>query len=158
MMAADSYSTVGIITSLHYITLFSHCCYTMIRATIFLALVVVSIQGFACQAPTSASRTNSNTQLQASVSRSQFLSTAAAALTATALFPLSPANAKDKVDPLLKGTKGDPAYQTCISTCLYECTKPKGEETKLRQECIPECKVKCATTKQQLMVGTPLAK
>lgn len=89
------------------------------------------------------------------MSRSQFLGAAAAA--AITMTPISDALAKE-VDPALKGTKQDPEYQTCISTCVYECTKPKGAETKLRQECIPECKAKCATTKQQLMVGTPTSK
>lgn len=128
----------------------------MLRSTILLLALVASSQGFSCNAP----QTNtgqSTTQLQA-MSRSQFLSSAfaTAAVAATAAVPL-PAFAKE-ADPALKGTKADPAYQTCMSTCLYECTKPKGEETKLRGECIPECKTKCATTKQQLMVGTPLAK
>mmetsp|Transcript_5447 Transcript_5447/g.8347 ORF Transcript_5447/g.8347 Transcript_5447/m.8347 type:complete len:189 (+) Transcript_5447:71-637(+) len=96
-----------------------------------------------------------STGLNGMVSRSQFLGAAAAA--AITMTPISDALAKE-VDPALKGTKQDPEYQTCISTCVYECTKPKGAETKLRQECIPECKAKCATTKQQLMVGTPTPK
>jgi hypothetical protein len=55
-----------------------------------------------------------------------------------------------------KGTKQDPAFEACISQCLYECTKPKGIEQKSRAECLPECKQQCATTKQQLMKGVPL--
>ena len=66
-----------------------------------------------------------------------------------------PAVAKD-VDPKVKGTKQDPSYEACVSKCMYECTKPKGTEQKSRQECLPECKQTCATTKQQLMIGTPL--
>ena len=66
----------------------------------------------------------------------------------------SPGSAKE-VDPAVKGTKSDPKYQACLSTCLYECTKPKGTEQKSRGECIPECKQKCATSKEQLMMGTP---
>ena len=31
-------------------------------------------------------------------------------------------------------------------------------EQRSRAECIPECKSKCATTKEQLMKGTPIAK
>jgi hypothetical protein len=38
---------------------------------------------------------------------------------------------------------------------MYDCTKPKVE-SKSRAECLPECKTKCATTKQQLMLGTPI--
>jgi hypothetical protein len=55
-----------------------------------------------------------------------------------------------------KGTKQDPAFEACISQCMYECTKPKGIEQKSRAECLPECKQQCATTKQQLMKGVPL--
>lgn len=69
-----------------------------------------------------------------------------------------PSYAAKEIDPALKGTKEDPAYQICVSTCMYECTKPKGAEQKSRQECLPECKKKCATTKQQLMIGSPIAK
>jgi hypothetical protein len=56
----------------------------------------------------------------------------------------------------VKGTKKDPAYEACLSQCMYTCTKPKGAEQKSRTECLGECKVQCATTKQQLMLGTPL--
>mmetsp|Transcript_8906 Transcript_8906/g.12946 ORF Transcript_8906/g.12946 Transcript_8906/m.12946 type:complete len:126 (+) Transcript_8906:105-482(+) len=94
----------------------------------------------------------SSTALSGMMSRSQFFGAAAASV--ITMVPISNALAKEP-DPALKGTKKDPEYQTCISQCVYECTKPKGVETKLRQECIPECKAKCATTKQQLMVGTP---
>lgn len=81
----------------------------------------------------------------------------AAGVTAAVSGPSSPAFAAE-VDPALKGTKKDPAYEACLSKCLYECTKPKGEEQKSRAECIPECKKKCATTKEQLMKGTPIKK
>ncbi len=64
------------------------------------------------------------------------------------------AHAAKDVDPALKGTKSDPAFQGCLSECVYECTKPKGTEQKSRAECIPECKAKCATSKAQLMLGT----
>ena len=73
-------------------------------------------------------------------------------------FGASPAYAKGEIDPALKGTKKDPAYKACVSKCLYECTKPKGEEQKSRAECIPECKKTCATSKEQLMTGTPIKK
>ncbi len=74
---------------------------------------------------------------------------------AALLSNVSDAQAKD-IDPALKGTKADPAYQACLSQCIFECTKPKGDEQKSRAECIPECKKKCATTKEQLMIGTPI--
>ena len=57
-----------------------------------------------------------------------------------------------------KGTKDDPKFQACMSKCVFECTKPKGEEQKSRSECLPECKTKCATTKEQLLLGRPLNK
>ena len=87
------------------------------------------------------------------VSRESFLWTSIAAAAGAAM----PASAKE-IDPALKGTKKDPAYEACVSACLYDCTKPKGSEQKSRQECIPECKKKCATTKQQLMIGDPIKK
>jgi hypothetical protein len=65
-------------------------------------------------------------------------------------------NAADTDASALKGTKKDPAYEACLSQCMYDCTKPKGVEQKSRSVCLPECKVQCATTKQQLMMGTPL--
>jgi len=66
----------------------------------------------------------------------------------------SAALAKD-VDPGVKGTKADPKFQACLSQCIYECTKPKGDEQKSRAECLPECKAKCAETKEQMIKGTP---
>jgi len=84
------------------------------------------------------------------------IATASASLLGLVCAPTS-VLAKD-VDPALKGTKADPAYQACMSISLYDCTKAKGGEQKSRAECIPECKAKCATSKEQLMVGTPLKK
>jgi hypothetical protein len=90
------------------------------------------------------------------MSRRSSLVTTAATFAAT-FAPSVPALAKQKeVDPALKGTKQDPSYEACVSQCMYDCTKPKGMEQKSRQECLPECKKQCATTKQQLMTGTPL--
>jgi hypothetical protein len=74
------------------------------------------------------------------------------------LLPTLPLPAFAKDDPSLKGTKADPEYEACMSTCIYECTKPKGVEQKSRKECIPECKQTCATSKAQLMIGTPIIK
>ena len=56
----------------------------------------------------------------------------------------------------ITGTKQDPKYESCLSKCMYDCTKPKGNEQKSRAVCLPECKAQCATTKQQLMIGTPI--
>mmetsp|Transcript_20666 Transcript_20666/g.25568 ORF Transcript_20666/g.25568 Transcript_20666/m.25568 type:complete len:157 (+) Transcript_20666:170-640(+) len=85
-----------------------------------------------------------------------FQNSLGAAATAILLWgnAVTPADAKE-IDPALKGTKGDPEYQLCVSNCLYECTKPKGGEQKSRAVCIPECKEKCATSKEQLLTGTP---
>lgn len=93
------------------------------------------------------------------VSRSDFLLASSGALGASMAALLSPmaAAAKD-IDPSLKGTKKDPEFEACLSKCMYLCTKPKGEEQKSRSECLPECKGSCATTKQQLMTGTPLSR
>lgn len=101
---------------------------------------------------------NTNANSSPLQSRSQFLTKAfflgGAALVATTT---QPANAAEP-DPALKGTKKDPGYEACVSKCMYECTKPKGMEQKSRGECLPDCKKECATTKAQLMIGTPLAK
>lgn len=97
----------------------------------------------------------------ASLDRSSFLLKTATILTtttATAFGLVVDPSWAAKDDLSLKGTKADPKYQACISTCVFECTKPKGDEQKSRAECLPECKQKCATTKEQLMLGTPLKK
>ena len=57
-----------------------------------------------------------------------------------------------------KGTKKDPVFESCLSKCMYACTKPKGDEQKSRSECLPECKKSCATTKAQLLIGDPIKK
>ena len=48
------------------------------------------------------------------------------------------------------GTKMDPEYEKCLSKCLYTCTKPKGSETRLRADCLPECKEKCAPSQKKI--------
>lgn len=83
------------------------------------------------------------------MTRSNFLAIMAAGATASVV--TTPAFAKD--DPSLKGTKKDPAFEACLSKCMYDCTKPKGSEQKSRSECLPECKQTCATTKSQLLKG-----
>lgn len=99
----------------------------------------------------------SRPQSQAEVSRAQWLQTAGGVFAGMIMGTATPAWAA-KDDPALKGTKKDPAFEACLSTCMYECTKPKGYEQKTRQECLPECKSKCAETKAQLMLGLPAQK
>jgi hypothetical protein len=97
------------------------------------------------------------------VSRAQWfqqVTTAAGAVslaTATSLMITTPA-AWAADDATMKGTKKDPAFEACLSQCMYDCTKPKGIEQRSRMECLPECKSKCATTKAQLMKGVPIPK
>ena len=86
------------------------------------------------------------------INRLSFLQQTCASL----LFVPSAAFAKD-IDPAVKGTKKDPKYESCVSSCMFECTKPKGDEQKSRAECLPGCKKECATTKEQLMIGAPKA-
>jgi hypothetical protein len=68
---------------------------------------------------------------------------------------VSPSHAA--TDESVKGTKKDPAFEACLSKCMYTCTKPKGVEQKSRAACLPECKQSCATTKAQLLKGVPLS-
>jgi len=100
-----------------------------------------------------AAHPNNLQQPQMMVSRAAFLSTAATS--SLVLLGGGSAHAAT-VDPAIKGTKNDPAFQACLSQCMYDCTKPKGAEQKSRTECLPECKQKCATTKAQLLKGTPV--
>lgn len=80
------------------------------------------------------------------VSRGAFLS---------GVLALAPTAALAASAEALKGTKDDPAFQACLSKCVYECTKPKGgEEQRGRSECLSECRQKCATSKQQMLKGT----
>jgi hypothetical protein len=110
---------------------------------------------------TSGSDSDTDTDTASSIqtqSRARFLSTFAAAVvsvSASLVVSTEAANAAEKIDPAVKGTKKDPGYEACVSQCMYECTKPKGMEQKSRSECLPGCKKECATTKAQLMVGTP---
>ena len=46
-----------------------------------------------------------------------------------------------------KEISADQAKDNFISQCLYECTKPKGDEQKSRNECISECKIKYKASK-----------
>jgi len=86
------------------------------------------------------------------INRLSFLQQTCASL----LFVPNVAYAKD-IDPVVQGTKKDPKYESCVSSCMFECTKPKGDEQKSRAECLPGCKKECATSKEQLMLGAPKA-
>lgn len=105
----------------------------------------------------SSSNSNSNTSpaTKNELSRTLFLSDALALASFIAIVsPPTPAFAGDD-SVARKGTKEDPKFQACLSLCMYDCTKPKGAEQRSRSECLPECKQKCATTKQQLLLGSP---
>ena len=91
------------------------------------------------------------------MSRYQWLQTVGGgAIAAAAVLTSVPDMAVAKDDAALKGTKNDPAFEACLSQCIYECTKPKGAEQRSRKECLPECKTQCATTKAQLLTGQPI--
>mmetsp|Transcript_1696 Transcript_1696/g.2418 ORF Transcript_1696/g.2418 Transcript_1696/m.2418 type:complete len:137 (+) Transcript_1696:158-568(+) len=111
------------------------------------------IEGYSVQ-PLLSSKIQANNHSECSMNRLTFLKTTIAMTSAAVLSNADDVQAKE-IDPALKGTKADPAYQACLSKCVFECTKPKGDEQKSRAECIPECKQKCATSKEQLMIGTP---
>lgn len=105
--------------------------------------LLTSVFGFGVQ---SESRPHAVTKH--SISRSSFIAAIGGMVVCAA-----PVAAKDNEN--LKGTKKDPAFEQCLSLCMYECTKPKGVEQKSRAECLPECKEKCATSKVQLLKGEP---
>lgn len=115
-----------------------------------IALISITVSVMAFGVPSNGQSRQAQFQ-QTEMSRSQWLQSAFAGM--VVLGTSTPAFAKDEA--AVKGTKKDPAFESCLSTCMYECTKPKGVEQKSRQECLPECKAKCATTKAQLMKGTP---
>lgn len=89
-----------------------------------------------------------------SINRATFLTTTASTCLTFLVGASTSASAKE-VDPSVKGTKSDPTFQACLGKCVYECTKPKGNEQKSRAECLPECKKKCATDDKQLLLGSP---
>ena len=72
------------------------------------------------------------------------------ACAATTLRPAAPARAEGK---------DDKKFQSCLSTCVYEQTKiTKGiakVEVMSRTEAFAFCKPKCATSKDQLLLGQP---
>ncbi|KAL3794958.1 hypothetical protein HJC23_004335 [Cyclotella cryptica] len=118
------------------------------------AILLLAITSSTSAYSSSQKKTIKTTQQSSPIDRSTFLATTAASC--LTFISSSPAFAKD-IDPAVKGTKADPAFQACLSQCVYECTKPKGMEQRSRAECLPECKSKCATTKQQLLLGSPVS-
>lgn len=64
------------------------------------------------------------------------------------------------------GSKTDKKFELCISKCVFQETKPppvgsdsdRLEAKKTRQEIIKECRIKCAKTDEQLLLGTPKKK
>ena len=76
-----------------------------------------------------------------------------------AVFPLS-AWSDDK------GTKTDKYFESCMSKCVFVETRPppvgssndRLEAKKSRGEILGECKRQCATTKEQLLIGSPKKK
>lgn len=61
---------------------------------------------------------------QTCVNRGAFLKQGVSAGVALVLLTPQSSFAKES-DPQLKGTKKDPKYESCVSACLFECTKPK---------------------------------
>mmetsp|Transcript_28703 Transcript_28703/g.44093 ORF Transcript_28703/g.44093 Transcript_28703/m.44093 type:complete len:140 (+) Transcript_28703:131-550(+) len=80
------------------------------------------------------------------MSRGQFANSIAAAV----LVMNAPSAFAEVVSTDKKGKQVDPFFEGCMSKCMYECTKPKGQEQKSRQECLPECKVTCRKKAKEL--------
>jgi len=97
----------------------------------------------------------SSTDLRAErCSRAYFLQTSfVGAITLSGAFPQAAIAAK--TNPALTGTKNDPKFESCLSKCIYDCTKPKVDEQLSRSQCVPICKKQCATTDAQLLKGRP---
>ena len=64
------------------------------------------------------------------------------------------------------GSKTDKSFELCISKCVFQETKPppvgsdsdRLEAKKTRSEIIKECRIKCAKTNEQLLLGIPKKK
>mmetsp|Transcript_11264 Transcript_11264/g.22265 ORF Transcript_11264/g.22265 Transcript_11264/m.22265 type:complete len:152 (+) Transcript_11264:233-688(+) len=82
-------------------------------------------------------------------SRQNFFAAATAAIGAStaAAVLFSPEAAWAKDEDFVKGSKNDPAVQAKLSVCMYECTKPKGDEQKSRAQCLKECKAEFITAR-----------
>ena len=125
-----------------------------LRSALVVSLFAAS-QAFSTSSTTTSSSTTALCAQAPQQTRANFLAQAGMMVASASLVP-TPAWAAS-IDPAIKGTKKDPAYEACVSKCMYDCTKPKVEGQKSRQECLPDCKKQCATTKEQLLRGTPKA-
>lgn len=62
-----------------------------------------------------------------------------------------------------EGTRSSKTFEVCMSKCIYQQTRPppigssseRLEQSKSRGEIVTDCKMSCATTKEQTMVGKP---
>mmetsp|Transcript_4438 Transcript_4438/g.5141 ORF Transcript_4438/g.5141 Transcript_4438/m.5141 type:complete len:138 (+) Transcript_4438:92-505(+) len=127
----------------------------MVLALLISLLVLSAHQTSSLSTPT----IPNSTSKKAPVSRFTFLQTAILpSLLVLTNNPLKAQALGGAPKPSLEGTKEDPDYKNCLAIELYDCTKPKGNEQRTRKECLPECKVKCATTKAQLLLGAPIKK
>jgi hypothetical protein len=146
---------------LHTTTMIHRCVYTLCIALTGLSMAW-AFSGTHRPFPTTSRSATTRLTAQAhrhETSRADFVTSAfrvaAIGLFVPAILPSVPAAQAAMVDESLKGTKKDPAYESCLSECMFYCTKPKGVEQKSRAQCLPECKVQCATTKEQLLKGSP---
>jgi len=135
-------------------SLFSHS-NKMILALLISLLVISTHQTSSLSTPT----TPDSTSKKSPVNRLTFLQTAILpSLLVLTYNPLRAQALGGGAKPSLEGTKEDPDFKNCLAIKLYECTKPKGDEQRTRKECLPECKVACASTKAQLLLGEPIKK
>ncbi|KAG7342972.1 hypothetical protein IV203_020917 [Nitzschia inconspicua] len=125
----------------------------MISILFFIAISFASVLSGSAYELTALKRPAACLLTKPSISRQNFLAVTAGVLSVGLASDMAWAKDADAI----KGTKDDPAFQTCLSQCMYECTKPKGSEQKSRKECLPDCKKQCAKTDAQLLKGTPKA-
>lgn len=122
--------------------------------SLIISIFILSVHETSSLSPTP----NTNSSKKSSVNRLTFLQKSV--LPSLLILTNNPLQAQAIGGPKqnLEGTKEDPDYKNCLAISLYECTKPKGDEQKTRKECLPECKTKCAKTKEQLLLGAPVKK
>jgi hypothetical protein len=139
----------------------------MVKSALFLscyflaAVLSLDLVNALSSIPHPQTATTNNLQQRGFTAPMAMMSTRGAFFAVAAFMLVAPSTAAlaASVPDGIKGTKEDPAFQACLSKCVYECTKPKGGlEQRLRAECLPECKQKCATTKEQLLKGTAIKK
>ncbi|CAM9156346.1 unnamed protein product [Pylaiella littoralis] len=134
------------------------------KCAVAVATLFSGASAFSCPSPLAGARQSRYTTMAAAgpgargestelpTSRKDVLGAVFGAVGVSSFAFMAAADAKD--DPALKGTKADPEFVTCLSDCIYYCTKSK-EQSRSRQECIPECRQTCAKTKAQGMIGAP---